>query len=260
MIRISNLSFAYGKSEFISDLCLTLPDSSLTAIVGENGSGKTTLLSLMSKELSSTSGSIEVDGVDIRSLKRRDLARRLSVFPQGREIPDMTALELVTMGRYPYIGEKLTTPQADTMIARAALLRAGAEDFTNKRLPSLSFGERQRIYLAMQIAQDTQNLLLDEPTNHLDISARFQTMDLLRELTSEGKCVAVVLHDLTLALSYADRIALMKNGALLAYDTPDKIYQSKALEEVFGIKITKFSDCGRTIYVTEANQSYKSTK
>ena len=252
MIKINDLSFAYGKSGFISDLCLTLPDSSLTAIVGENGSGKTTLLSLISKELSQASGNIEIDGIDTRALKRRELALKLSVFPQGREIPDMTAIELVTMGRYPYIGNRLATPQNDIDIARSTLLRVGAEDFIDRRLTSLSFGERQRVYLAMQIAQDTQNLLLDEPTNYLDISAKFQTMELLRELKNDGKCIAVVLHDLTLALSYADHIAVMKNGKLVSFGTPTEIFESKALEKVFGIKIRKFTDNGKDVYVTEA--------
>ncbi len=251
MIKIKDLSFSYGKNEFIRDLNVIFPDSSLTAIVGENGSGKTTLLSLISKELSLKSGSIEIDGSDTRTLKRDELALKLSLFPQGREIPDMTALELVTMGRYPYTKNKFITPKTDVDIARSSLARVGAEQFSERRLSSLSYGERQRVYLAMQIAQGAQNLLLDEPTNYLDISAKFQVMELLTSLKNEGRCILTVLHDITLALAYADRIAVMKNGKLTALGTPEAIYQSKSLEYAFGIKISKFENNGKHLYVTE---------
>ena len=251
MIKINDISFSYGKNKFIESLSLTLPDSSLTAIVGENGSGKTTLLSLISRELSQRSGNIEIDGSNTQEMKRDELARRLSVFPQGRETPDMTALELVTMGRYPYIKGKFTTPQKDVDIALASLARAGADSFESRRLSSLSYGERQRVYLAMLIAQDTQNLLLDEPTNYLDISAKYQTMELLTSLKNEGRCVVTVLHDITLALAYADRIAIMKDGSLAVFDTPEAIFEGKYLEKAFGIRITKFESDGRSVYLTE---------
>lgn len=251
MIEIKNLCFSYGNNEFIRDLNVAFPDSSLTVIVGENGSGKTTLLSLIANELKFKSGTMQIDGIDIGSLKHNELACRLSVFPQGREIPDMTALELVSMGRYPHNKSKITTPKRDIDIAYAALARVGTEKFAERRLSSLSYGERQRIYLAMQIAQDAQNLLLDEPTNYLDISARFQTMELLTSLKNEGKCVVAVLHDITLALAYADRIAVMKNGELVDFDTPDMIYQRKSLEDTFGVRISRFDRNGKPLYVTE---------
>ena len=250
MIELTNVSFSYNKNDFIDSLTLTLSDSALTAIVGENGSGKTTLLSLISRNLSPRSGTVEIDGSDARGLKRDELSRRLSVFPQGREIPDMTALELVTMGRYPYIGNRLITPQKDIEIAYSALCRTGADRIEGRSLASLSYGDRQRVYLAMQIAQNTQYLLLDEPTNHLDISAKYQTMELLTELKKEGRCIVTVLHDITLALSYADKIAVMSGGRLIAFDTPDEIYEKKCLEEAFGIKISKFEHDGRTVYAT----------
>ena len=251
MINVKNISFSHNKRTFISDLCITFPDSSLTAILGENGSGKTTLLSLMSKTLTPSSGKIETDGSDISLLGRDELARRLSVFPQGRPTPDMTALELVTMGRYPYTKNKLSVPRRDIDIAISALVRAGAEEFSARRLSALSYGERQRVYLAMLLAQDTQNVLLDEPTNYLDVSAKFHTMELLTSLKNEGKCVVTVLHDITLALTYADRIAVMKNGKVEAFGTPESIYESKCSEHLLGVKINRFKSDGKPVYVVE---------
>ena len=248
MIEIKGLSFSYGKDEFIKNLDLSLPDSSLIAIVGENGSGKTTLLSLISGEICSKSGEIKIDGLNLKQTKRSELSKRLSIFPQSREIPDMTGKELVTMGRYPYIKNKLITPSSEAEIVRSALIRAGAQAFGERRLASLSYGERQRVYLAMQIAQGAQNMLLDEPTNYLDISAKFQTMELLTSLKNEGKCIICVLHDISLALTYADLVAVMKGGKLIAFDTPENIYRDKKLEEAFGVRFCKTEYEGRVAY------------
>ena len=248
MIEIKGLSFSYGRDEFIKDLDLTLPDSALVAVVGENGSGKTTLLSLISGELRAKAGEIKIDGHIQKNTKRSELSKMLSVFVQSRETPDMTGAELVTMGRYPYIKNKFITPSSDVEIARSALIRAGAEAFADRRLNSLSYGERQRVYLAMQIAQGAQNMLLDEPTNYLDVSARFQTMELLTSLKNEEKCIACVLHDVSLALMYADLIAVMKGGKLIAFDTPENIYRDKKLEEAFGVEFCKSEHEGRVIY------------
>lgn len=254
MIDIKDLSFSYGKDEFINHLDIFFPDSSLTAIIGENGSGKSTLLSLISKDLPLKHGSIGIDGAPLSTLNRTSLARALSIFPQSRQTPDMTALELVLMGRYPYLKNKLITPQNETEIALSALLRVGAESFASKRLSALSYGERQRVYLAMQIAQDAQNLLLDEPTNFLDVSAKFQMMQLLLDLKGEGRCVIAVLHDLPLALTYADRIAIMKRGRLMALDSPDKIYESGCIEDVFGVRLEKTEGKSRTFYAVLPQQ------
>lgn len=248
MIDIKNLSFSYGKDEFINGLNISFPDSAITAIIGENGSGKSTLLSLISKELALKSGSIEIDGVPLQKLKRADLARALSLFPQSRQIPDMTALELVLMGRYPYLKDKFITPRCETELAFSALLRVEADKFAERRLSSLSYGERQRVYLAMQIAQGSQNLLLDEPTNFLDVSSKFQMMELLLSLKSEGKCVIAVLHDLPLAFRYADRIAIMKNGKLTVFGSPEAIYESRCIEEAFGVKLAKADGTNGTFY------------
>jgi iron complex transport system ATP-binding protein len=248
MIEIKNLSFSYGKDEFIKNLDVILPDSSLIAIVGENGSGKTTLLSLILGEIFAKSGEIKIDGLNLKQTKRSELSKRLSIFPQSREIPDMTGKELVTMGRYPYIKNKLITPSSELKIVRSALIKAGAQAFGERRLASLSYGERQRVYLAMQIAQDAQNMLLDEPTNYLDISAKFQTMELLTSLKNEGKCIVCVLHDISLAMTYADLVAVMKGGSLIAFDSPEKIHREKKLEEAFGVKFRKTVCEGRAIY------------
>lgn len=239
MIEIKNLSFSYGKGEFIDSLNISFPDSTVTAIIGENGSGKSTLISLISKELPLRSGSIEIDGEPLQKLTKTSLARAISVFPQNRQTPDMTALELVLMGRYPYIKDKFITPKSETELALSALSRVEAAEFATRKLSSLSYGERQRVYLAMQIAQEAQNLILDEPTNFLDVSAKFRMMQLLLTLKNEGRCVIAILHDLPLAFMYADRIAVMKEGKLIALGSPDGIYKSGCIEETFGVRLEK---------------------
>lgn len=248
MIEIKNLSFSYGSATFIDNINLSLFDGSLTAIIGENGSGKSTLLKLISGELKAEGGNILVDGKDMRKLNHRESAKILSLFPQGRSVPDMTALELVSLGRYAYLSHSPFTPKDEEQIALSALEYVGASQFASISLKRMSFGERQRVYLAMQIAQDSQNLLLDEPTNFLDIRAKFSMMDTLLRLRSSGRCLVCILHDIPLAMRYADRIIVMKNGTIFAEGTPEELYENEKISKAFGVNIYKYDENGFPVY------------
>ncbi|MBP3375483.1 MAG: ABC transporter ATP-binding protein [Clostridia bacterium] len=239
MIELKDLTFSYTSKPFIKDVYARFEDGAITAIIGENGSGKSTLLKLISGELKAKYGSVIVDGKDLNALKRKDVAKLLSHFPQGREIPDMTALELVSLGRYPYLSLSPVTPKEEENIALSALRYVGAERFAFVDLKKMSYGERQRVYLAMQIAQGSQNMLLDEPTSFLDIGAQFEVMNILTSLRNEGKCIVCILHDIPLAMRCADSIMLMKNGNIIAQGTPTELYESRKLEETFGISLEK---------------------
>lgn len=249
MIRLADLSFSYGAEPYLSGLSLDFADGCLTAIVGENGSGKSTLLKLAAGELKPANGRILVGGVPTAALKRTDLAKRLSYFPQGRPTPDMTALEVAELGRYPYTCGKLVTPKADRDLAAAALDAVSAADLADRAMQTLSLGERQKIYLAMLLAQNAAHCLLDEPTNFLDPAARFSMLDALRLEADRGKCVVCVLHDLPLALSYADRLIVMRHGAVFADGSPDELCANHALEKAFGVQVAAVEHNGKTAYL-----------
>ncbi len=248
MIDIRDLSFSYHKETFFEHLRLTLSDGTLTALIGENGAGKSTLLKLVMGSEKADSGNIFLDGENMHSLKKSDIARRLSYFPQSRPTPDMSALDVVLMGRYPYTKGRFSVPEKEILLAAQAMERMNVSRFAERNVRTLSFGERQRVYLAMLLAQDTQNCLFDEPTNFMDVSAKFSMLDALSEMRNNGKCVLCVLHDLSLAMRYADRIIVMKDGLIFADGTPDALYQNGAIEKAFGIRLQKYENEGERTY------------
>ena len=248
MIEIQDLCFSYGEKPFTDHLSLTLTDGTLTALIGENGSGKSTLLKLITGNEKSSLGNILLDGVNIRDMKKREIAHRLSYFPQSRPTPDMRVHELVMMGRYPFTNGFSSATKKDLALTEKAMEKMAVLPFADRNLQTLSFGERQRVYLAMLLAQDTKHTLFDEPTNFLDISAKFAMLDTLVDLKNEGKCVLCVLHDLSLAMRYADRLLVMKNGNLFADGTPDALYENGAIAKAFGVHLTRFEQNGEKIY------------
>ena len=249
MIELKDLTFSYTSKPFINEICTRFEDGCITAIIGENGSGKSTLLKLISGELKAKCGSVFVDGKDLNALKRKDVAKLLSHFPQGREIPDMNSLELVSLGRYPYLSLSPVTPKEEENIALSALRYVGAERFAHVSLKKMSYGERQRVYLAMKIAQGSHNMLLDEPTSFLDIGAQFEVMNILTSLRNEGKCIACILHDIPLAMRFADNIILMKNGNIIAKGRPGELYEGGMIEEAFGISLERIELGDSTSFV-----------
>lgn len=235
MIRLENLCAGYDGDERLHSIACAIPKGRFTALIGPNGCGKTTLLKCAAGVMKPVGGRILLEGKPYPDFDRRELARRVAYMPQSRPAPEMTVRQLAEQGRYPHQrwGRGLTS--ADREIVRAALLRAGAEEFAERSVSSLSGGERQRAYLAMMLAQQTDVLLLDEPTTFLDPGGQFALMDLLLELREEKRTVIAVMHDLSLALECADHVLLMQEGRLVQQGSPEEIFSSGRLEDVFGV-------------------------
>ena len=239
MIEIQNLCAGYGETAVLQGLSLCLADGCLTAIVGPNGSGKSTLLKAVAGLLPGVRGQVRVDGT--QGLSSQQLALRLAYLPQSRPVPAITARSLVLHGRFPHLGYPRRYTAEDRRIAEAALERFGVLPLADAFLDSLSGGERQKVYLAMAFAQDAQNLLLDEPTAGLDIRCQLELMQALGELAAQGCALAVVLHDLDLALQACHRVLLLSQGQILAYGTPEEVYRSGMLARAFGVQVERLS-------------------
>jgi len=248
MIDVKNLCFSYGKDRLIDNLSLILRDGELTALVGLNGAGKSTLMRLLCGEAGAAHGEITVDGSSLSSLSARERAKHISYFPQGRPTPDLSALELVSLGRHPYVGARLRTPPEALRIAEEKLKAVSATELKHRNVRTLSFGERQRVYLAMLLAQETKNCLLDEPFGFMDAAVTFSSLELLRSLARGGACVTCILHSLPEALSFADRIILLEKGKIALDGTPQELFEGGALAEAFGVKIHKCEADGRVAY------------
>ncbi len=237
MIQLEHLTAGYGGSPILKDVTLTCPRGQLTVLLGPNGSGKSTLLKTMVGLVPIGEGSVRVAGQPLEELSPRALARQLAYLPQSRRVPDMTAAQLVLHGRFPHLGYPRRYSPADRAIAADALAQVGMADRAHTPLAQLSGGQRQRAYIAMALAQDSPFIALDEPTAFLDIAHQLELMALCRALARRGKGVILVLHDLNLALEYADRIALLYQGGLYCQGSPRDVYASGALEQVFGVAV-----------------------
>ena len=208
MIELKHLQAGYPGRPVLEDVCLDFRPGEVFAVLGPNGCGKSTLLRTSNGLLAPTGGDILVDGVPLEKLSSKQVAQKIAYLPQSRSIPSITARRMVLHGRFPYLSYPRRYGQKDHETVRKALERVGASDLASRPLPELSGGQRQKVYLAMALAQDTRTILMDEPTTYLDISCQLEVMALARRLAEEGRAVVMVLHDLCLALRYAQRAAL----------------------------------------------------
>ena len=242
MIAIKDLYSGYGDDDILKGVSLNILNNKLTVIAGPNGCGKSTLLKTISGIIKKTSGSIFIDDVDLSNISPLDRAKRIAYLSQNRSVPDIAVKNLVLHGRFPYLSYPRRYRAEDREAVDMALERMGIEGLRDKMVSELSGGERQKVYIAMALAQGSDYLLLDEPTTFLDISHQFQLLDLAKELCSENKSVVMVLHNLESALSIADSFILLDKGRLLFEGSVDDVYSSKLIDKVFNVEIKKESD------------------
>lgn len=231
-----NVCASYHKNEILHHITVEIPKGKITTLLGSNGCGKSTLLKVIAGDIS-YSGELFVDGCLKSLYSRKEFARKVSLLPQIRSVPDILTEQFVCYGRYPYFGLRGIPTKTDLEIARQAMITTETFAYKDRSLKELSGGERQKVYLAMSIAQDSELFLLDEPTTYLDIAKQFEFLKLVRTLNKNGKSILMVLHDINHALSYSDYIGVIDQGKLLLFETPQIVYESGLLEKVFQIKI-----------------------
>lgn len=237
MITLKNVSSGYDDCEVLHNIDLQFEPGKITVLIGPNGCGKSTLLKALVRINPHTNGSIVVNDIDIENYKTVELAKQIAYLSQSKNIPDITVLKMVLHGRFAYLKYPRCYHKEDYEIARKALAWVGMSDLEDERMNRLSGGMRQNVYIAMALAQDTPVILMDEPTTYLDIYHQLKLMDMVKDLAREGKTVVMVLHDLSQALRVADEIVVMQDGVLRAKGTPQEVYESGTLTEVFGVMI-----------------------
>ena len=237
LLEAQHLHLAYDRREIVHDLSLTLPEGRITIIVGANGSGKSTLLRGMSRLLTPTGGGVVLDGRDMRSLRGKELARRLGLLPQSSIAPDgVTVRELVSRGRFPHQGLIPQWTEQDEQAVAEALAATRTDTLQERLLEELSGGQRQRVWIAMALAQQTEVLLLDEPTTYLDVTHQLEVLDVVRDLNRErGTTVGIVLHDLNLAARYADHLVAVRAGEIHSQGAPAAVITERMAHEVFAL-------------------------
>lgn len=242
MIEAKHLAFYYEKQNAVDEVSISLPNGKITAILGPNGCGKSTLIKLLCGQLKPSRGEIILDDKPMRRYSQNGLAKTVSYLPQSRNLPEISVGALVLHGRFPHIGFPRVYGPSDRRIANKAMERTGVLELSGKMLSEISGGERQRTYVAMILAQNTNNILLDEPTTYLDITYQLDLFRFLSALKDDGKAIGVVLHDINMALQKADYIAVMKQGKILTAQSPKSAGILSAIEDAFEVKI-RAADC-----------------
>lgn len=237
MIQLRDLRAGYPGRTVLEGVSLDFQPGEVLAILGPNGCGKSTLLRTAGGLLPRAGGEILVDGVPLERLSAREIARKIAYLPQSRSTPNITAGRMVLHGRFPYLSYPRRYRKEDHEMVARALDWVGAGELASRPLPELSGGQRQKVYLAMALAQDTSTILMDEPTTYLDVSCQLEVMGLARRLAEEGRAVVMVLHDLTLALRCAHRAVLLSGGRIRQTGTPEELYRGETLERVMGVSL-----------------------
>lgn len=247
MIEVKDVTKRYGKTVVVDEVSVSLPAGGLTAIVGANGAGKSTLLSMVARLLGADAGEIIVGDLDVAQADSRELAKRLAILRQNNDVQArLTVIDLVGFGRYPHSGGRHT--QADRDAIDLAIRWMGLDDLRDRFLDEMSGGQRQRAFVAMVLAQDTDYVLLDEPLNNLDVAHAHGMLQTLRRAADElGKTVVIVVHDINYASCWADQIVAMKHGRIHSIGTPREIVRPDVLQEVFDLEIEVSEFRGRPI-------------
>lgn len=232
VIKCENVSVIRGTKTILNDVSLRANQGELVAILGPNGAGKSTLLGVLAGDLSPDSGTVHFGDDQITSLTKSDLALRRAVLPQQVTVSfPFSVEEVVEMGR----GPKSTG--ADQDLIEMAMKKVDVLEMRNRLYRSLSIGEQARVSMARILAQDTQLLLLDEPTAVLDIGQQEKLMRIVRSLVDDGRTVIAVFHDLNVAMSFADRVVLLRKGKQVADGTPRTTLTAETLSNIYEHKI-----------------------
>ena len=240
MLEIRNLHAGYGGTEILHGVDLSLPAGAVTVIVGPNGCGKSTLLKTIAGINPLMSGQVCLDGTDLEDLSPVMRARQVSYLSQSRQAADITVQRLVLHGRFPYLSYPRRYRREDMEMARQAMAAVGIEDLAQRYMNTLSGGQRQKVYIAMTLAQDTPLVLMDEPTTYLDIAHQMQALAQARFLADQGKTVALVLHDLSAALRNADHLVVMQGGRVLQQGSAESVFAGGCLNDAFGVRLERF--------------------
>jgi len=237
-LEARGLTLAYDRSVVFEGLDLSIDAGRVTTLIGANGSGKSTLLKAFGRILQPSAGTVRLDGRPVREYATREVARRLAILPQKPLTPSATSVrDLVSRGRHPHQSMLKPRTPRDAAVVDAALAATGLAGLAGRDAGSLSGGQLQRAWIALVLAQEAPTILLDEPTTFLDLSHQLDVLELVRSINRErGATVVMVLHDLSLAGRYSDRLVVVGEGRVLADGAPWDVLTPDILRSAFDLE------------------------
>lgn len=239
MIAVRNLELRVGGKPLLADMSFEIGSGEFVAILGRNGAGKTTLLRALAGLHPPERGSVALNSRAIAAFAPAERSRAIAFVTSDDIFADrLTVREVVAAGRYPHHRWwQWTQEPRDAAAIAAALAAVELQSFADREFATLSSGERQRVWIALAIAQEAPLLFLDEPTSHLDLRAAQHILKLLHEQVKAGKTVVCVLHDPNEAAAYADRAMLLAGGSILAFEGTERALSPALLEQAYGLKM-----------------------
>ena len=239
MIELDNVCLGYNHRAVLHNVSMKAGPGQILGLVGPNGSGKSTLIKGIARIIDLFSGRISIDGRDIGTIKRDELARLVATVPQSPALPGaFTAFEVVLMGRTPHLGLLRYEGGNDLAIAWQAMEATHTQSFAERRVSELSGGERQRLIIARALTQQPKAMLLDEPTANLDINHQVEILNLVKSLCWEQSLTVIIaLHDLNLAAQYCDWMVMLNGGRVYAEGTPPDILTAPNIKRVYGAEV-----------------------
>jgi len=259
MLEVRGLTVRYHGSSVaaLDEVSVGVDAGELVALVGPNGCGKTTLMRALLGIVTPEAGQALVDGRPPAAWKRTDLARFVGVVAQREEVwVPLTVMETVLLGRYPRLGALAPVSAEDRTQVRRALERCDAWSLRDRLVETLSGGEWQRVRVARALAQQPNALVLDEPAAALDIRHEMEVMELVRQLVRDGLACLLITHHLNLVARYADRMALLDRGRLVASGTPQEVMRPGTLSQVFGwpVEVTSWEGAPQLVPLKSGGQ------
>lgn len=241
-LEVRGVKVAIDGKEILHGISAAFSAGRRTAIIGPNGAGKSTLLKALAAINTDYTGEVLLAGQEIRTMGRKEIAKKIGILPQGAAAPpDTTVRQLVDYGRFPYRGLFSRDAKVDREVVEWAMTATHVEQLAGRQVQTLSGGERQRVFLAMVLAQQPEILLLDEPTTYLDIAHQLEVMEIVERLNRDyHMTIIMVLHDINHALQYADEIIIIKDGLLKAQGLPAEVMTVDSLAATFGVKADIF--------------------
>ena len=237
LLALSDLSFSYASRRVLHALSLALKTGEVTALLGPNGCGKTTLLKLMLGLIRPTEGTVVLDGVELGTLPRREVARRMAYVPQShREAFAFSVAEVVLMGRLPHASFLSRFGRADRRLVCDTLERLGIGQLADRPYTGISGGERQLVLIGRAMVQGARLLVMDEPTNGLDFGNQVRLLARLKDLSAQGYGIVFSTHQPDHALSVAGRVVMMREGQIVS-DTTAETVDERSLAALYGVEL-----------------------
>lgn len=258
MLDIQNLHFSLKGKKLLEDISFATNEGEMRVFIGPNGAGKSTLLKNIAQIYKKQYGQILFNTLALDTLKTNELSKIMAYMPQFSEVPPMSVLEVLELGRYTYSGTKIK--KCDRAIIDEIIESFSMQDILNKNITTLSGGQRQKVFLASCLIQQPKILMLDEPISHLDPKNQLDVLQTIKKLTKQkGIITLIVLHDIQHALHYGDKLLMMKEAKVL-YDIASKDIEEVHLNEVFDVHSKLFKQEHHTFVYYEHSHPHKTTE